>query len=121
MSVHVADWAKVPIAGAAFVVTIWFLFGRPHERAARYRLCAEICRSVIATWDLPETHRQVFRGFPADYTDFVKALLGLRLLQRFPPSPAPSPNDETWKKAVDRYKEKRIENQIRYYAGEKKK
>ena len=122
--IHFAEWLEVVFAGLAFIATLWFLRGRPHERAARYRLCAEICRSLIATWHFPDTHREIFRGFPTEYRDFVRMLLNLRCLETPPAKQSPmreTEQDEAWRGWAAYYHKQRLEKQRRYYSNEQKK
>jgi hypothetical protein len=120
----VADWIRVIVSSAAFAATLWFIFGRPRVRAARYRLCAEICRSVLATWNFPQTHRQIFRGFPAEYRDFIRMLLNFRRLEGPNLLEVTERNDhstETWKHLASSYVDDRIRKQMSYYSREQSK
>jgi hypothetical protein len=118
-NLHLAEWLKVLIAGAAFTATMWFLFGRPHARAARYRLCAEICRSLLSTWDLPEVHRAIFRGFPPEWRSLIRMLLNVRRLAGPSLQELDSEtSEESWRNFNTEYLTSRIRKQIDYYKRE---
>jgi hypothetical protein len=120
----VAKGLSVVLSILAFLATGWFILGKPHKRAARYRLGAEICRSVMATWNLPETHREIFRDLPADYRQFVRALLNLRSLER-PKLAKQAANQqsspEMWKDSISEYVKGRVGKQLAYYQREQEK
>ena len=108
----------------AALATGWFILRKPRERAARYRLGAEICRSVIATWSLPETHREIFRGLPPDYRDFVRTLLNLRRLEgpRLADLAAAAERGvDSWRNEITHYLNDRVKKQLNYYEGEQRK
>jgi hypothetical protein len=109
---------------AALGVTVWFIVGKPHKRAARYRLGAEICRSVIATWKLPETHRHIFRGLPSEYRQFLRGLLNLRRLEGPTLAGARSNQQATAdvsNESISEYVTSRLDKQLSYYQREQNK
>jgi hypothetical protein len=121
LGVHVAEWSKLILAGAALAATIWFIWGKPHARAARYRLGTEICRSIMATWNLPETHREIFRTLPVEYRELVRMLLNFRRLEGPRMSELRASDSSHWKEPVADYLKDRIHDQLAYYRREQTK
>ena len=100
---------------AGFVFLIWLLWKRPQVNAANYRFAAEVGRSMIATWCIPEAASQIIRDLPRQFTHFGRNLL---LSQRL----------DTNRRAADQisllnveglardYVMKRIQPQVKYIA-----
>jgi hypothetical protein len=121
---QIAHAINAVLSVCAAATTGWFILRKPRERAARYRLGAEICRSVIATWSLPETCREIFRGLPPDYRELVRTLLNLRRLEG--PSLADlAANQErgvdSWRNHTTHYLNERVKKQLNYYEREQRK
>jgi len=121
---YVAHKVNALLSVLAAVATGWFILRKPQEQAARYRLAAEICRSLIATWNLPETHREIFRGLPSEQNELAKLLLNFRRSEASSlaeVSAAKITELETWKKPISDYVKDRIKEQVGYYEREQKK
>jgi conflict system pore-forming effector with SLATT domain len=58
-----------------FIFLVWLLWKRPQVNAANYRLAAEIGRSILATWSIPQAAAQVLRGVPGEFMHFTRNLL----------------------------------------------
>ena len=120
----VANGLSFVLSILAFLATGWFILGKPHKRAARYRLGAEICRSLMATWNLPETHQEIFRGLPAEFRGFLRVFLNLRRLEgptlaQLTANQKSAP--DSWKDTISDYLKGRVNKQLIYYEREQKK
>ncbi len=76
------------------------------------RYVAEMCRSILATWDLPERTGSAFDSGPAEFAHLNRSLYFLQSLGQKPPA---TPGGE----AVKKYVEDRIDGphgQLEYYA-----
>ena len=93
---------------AAALAIVWVKRKEAHRKWIRCRVAAEICRSALATWDLPVATTPVwFQQFPG----FVRLVRTLRILR------LESPNDHSsdlpsWRQ---NYVQTRIDHQIDYF------
>src|SRR5262249_53827596 len=91
---------------------------RPQINAANYRFAAEVGRSILATWSIPESAAKLVRGLPQEFAHFGRNLV---LHQRFDPDEHSNGfvNDVN-KLAID-YVDDRIAPQIDYYSDKREK
>ena len=106
----------------ATVASIYFVIRKPQTRFPRYRLGAEICRSLVATGSYRRLIA-IFRGILGEYRQFVRMLLNFRRLEG--PSAAeaerPGANNDSWRDLISHYRHDRIKKQIDYYRREQSK
>jgi conflict system pore-forming effector with SLATT domain len=79
-----------------------------HRRWIRCRVAAEMCRSVLATWDLPVVATPAWFH---DFEDFARLARSLRIFRLSSSTPRPS-DLPAWKQ---HYLQTRIDNQIDYF------
>ncbi len=104
------------LAGFGFLV--WVLWTKPQTRAANYRFAAEIGRSLLAVWNIPNAALQILRSPPRKFAHFARSLL---LHHRLDPSRrrevAGAPlSEQDVKELAFSYVTNRIEPQIKYYS-----
>lgn len=104
---------------AGFLFLNWLLWKHPQVNAANYRLAAEVGRSILATWSLPEAGAQIIRILPPQFAHFARNLILAQRFDRNRPTPdQPSPVEV--EKLSQDYLQKRIRPQKTYYHGKHK-
>jgi hypothetical protein len=101
-----------------FCFLVWLLWTRPQINAANYRLAAEVGRSIIATWLIPDVASEIISGVPHGFTHFARTLL---LHQRLDPDRSRRGTDEIAaagdiEKLAAAYVDQRINPEIKYYS-----
>ena len=101
-------WLKVIFVVGAGVAGVYLAWKESHHHWIRCRLAAEICRSFIATWHIPN----VFA--PVALHDFPH-LKGLLRVLRYRKELASHHLARDFDSVKDRYLQDRVENQRQYY------
>lgn len=105
---------------AGFIFLIWLLWKRPQVNAANYRFAAEVGRSMLATWCIPEAGSQIIRNLPREFAHFGRNLLLSQRLDKDRRVPDQISLPELERLAND-YVTKRIQPQVKYYRDKYKK
>ena len=113
-----ATWIKASLVAVGFITLVWITFFKPQATAARYRLAAEFCRSVLATWDFPRPLSGLYRTPLKEFRHFCRSLLIFRLVTQASSSNAGTPSVARRKDMAgfrSAYLSKRIQQQLAYY------
>jgi len=113
-----ATWIKASLVAVGFVTLVWITFFKPQATAARYRLAAEFCRSVLATRDFPRPLGALYRTPLKEFRHFCRSLLIFRLVAQSSSSIAGIPwvaKREAVASFRSAYLNQRIHHQLAYY------
>ena len=113
-----ATWIKAGLVTSGFITLVWIMFFKPQTSAARYRLVAEFCRSVIATRDFPSPLSALYRTPFKEFRHFCRSLLIFRLVAQVSSKIERTPwitKQEDIATFRSNYLSQRIRQQLNYY------
>jgi hypothetical protein len=73
--VHILDRIAFACVLSGFLFLAWVLLIHPQAQAADYRFAAEISRSLLMLWNIPDAASRALRSPPKRFAHFVHSLL----------------------------------------------
>jgi hypothetical protein len=114
--VQVMEKSAFAFVLTGFIFLAWMLWKQPQVNAASYRLAAEIGRSILATWCIPEAAADIIRGLPREFSHLARNLLLNERLDPDRPHASSCISPDNIRKLVADYLCRRIVPQIDYYS-----
>jgi len=114
--VQVMEKSAFAFVLTGFIFLAWMLWKQPQVNAASYRLAAEIGRSILATWCIPEAASDIIRGLPREFSHLARNLLLNERLDPDRPHASSGISPDNIRKLAADYLCQRIVPQIEYYS-----
>lgn len=114
--VQVMEKSAFAFVLTGFIFLAWMLWKQPQVNAASYRLAAEIGRSILATWCIPEAASDIIRGLPREFSHLARNLLLNERLDPDRPHASSGISPDNVRKLAADYLYQRIVPQIEYYS-----